>query len=265
MRGAYSSESGAAWKFAVVDDEDYARLCSVLDLEGFFTEGQPYGPLLRSFTLLGANSEGRLQRLCRRSDTRQELGNVEVWVLNNQGVRIGSYFVGGVIVEGCDRWQDNAGLSDITMTGVFHTPPHPGAGSVWDQWRFAPPTRRDLWAVPALEGREAWLEVAQLHQSAVQGSQAADRTHVMFDVHGEFINDKAGLYCALGEAVNGPGGYFGAGLDGLADCLRGGFGAKPPFTFVWNASRATRMRLGAYFSQVIDCLEMAGVTVRLYD
>ncbi|MEM9187722.1 MAG: hypothetical protein AAGF12_01000, partial [Myxococcota bacterium] len=34
---------------------------------------------------------------------------------------------------------------------------------------------------------------------------------------------------ALGEALRGPGGYYGASLDSLADCTCGGFGPVPPF------------------------------------
>lgn len=39
--------------------------------------------------------------------------------------------------------------------------------------------------------------------------------------------------CRPGEAINGAGVYFGADLDGLNDCLRGGFGVVPPFTLRW--------------------------------
>lgn len=47
---------------------------------------------------------------------------------------------------------------------------------------------------------------------------------------GRRITDEDGSYCALGEAVNGPGGCFGRNLDvcdALEDCPRGTRGAKP--------------------------------------
>jgi hypothetical protein len=44
------------------------------------------------------------------------------------------------------------------------------------------------------------------------------------------IDDLTSFFCALGEAVNGPGGYFGRTTRALEDCLIGGFGAEPPFT-----------------------------------
>ena len=49
-------------------------------------------------------------------------------------------------------------------------------------------------------------------------------------IDGGDILDLEGLLCALGEAVNGARGYFGASLLALEDCLFGGFGASLPFT-----------------------------------
>ncbi|WP_406378341.1 hypothetical protein [Streptomyces sp. NBC_00197] len=58
------------------------------------------------------------------------------------------------------------------------------------------------------------------------------------------MTDHPGFHCALGEAVNGPGGYFGRSLDTLGACLRGGWGAERPFTLVWHASAVARSCLG---------------------
>jgi hypothetical protein len=44
------------------------------------------------------------------------------------------------------------------------------------------------------------------------------------------VVDFEGFLCALAEAIHGPGGYFGRDLLSLQDCLRGGFGLKPPWT-----------------------------------
>jgi RNAse (barnase) inhibitor barstar len=47
---------------------------------------------------------------------------------------------------------------------------------------------------------------------------------------GAWITDVPSFYLSLGEAINGPGGYFGACLDSLSDCLCGGFGVLSPLT-----------------------------------
>ncbi|WP_405982628.1 barstar family protein [Streptomyces sp. NBC_00158] len=50
----------------------------------------------------------------------------------------------------------------------------------------------------------------------------------------------------VGEAVNGPGGYFGKNLDAFNDCLRGGFGTPEDgrFTLEWHDHRQSRRALG---------------------
>ena len=37
---------------------------------------------------------------------------------------------------------------------------------------------------------------------------------------GRHVTDLASLFCAVGEAFNGPGGYFGGNFTALDDCLR---------------------------------------------
>nr|WP_307645622.1 barstar family protein [Nocardia uniformis] len=60
---------------------------------------------------------------------------------------------------------------------------------------------------------------------------------------GRAVTDIVSFYCALGETINGPGGYFGWNLDALWDCLRGGWGASSPFTLEWLHSDVAREHL----------------------
>src|SRR2546421_5312984 len=54
-------------------------------------------------------------------------------------------------------------------------------------------------------------------------NRGADRpAGTRYDLDGRFVTDVEGFYCAIGEAINGPGGYFGLNLDALDDCLSGG-------------------------------------------
>ncbi|WP_412125918.1 barstar family protein [Streptomyces platensis] len=57
---------------------------------------------------------------------------------------------------------------------------------------------------------------------------------------GRHIVDRDSFSCAIGEAINGPGGYFGWNFDALDDCLRGGWGATPPFALHGDSSAAAR-------------------------
>ncbi|MEU8048522.1 barstar family protein [Micromonospora haikouensis] len=75
-------------------------------------------------------------------------------------------------------------------------------------------------------------------------TDAPDRpAGVTCDLDGRFVTDVEGFYCAIGEAINGPGGYFGWNLDALDDCLSGRFGAQTPFRLVWHDSAVAREHL----------------------
>ncbi|MFJ2745937.1 barstar family protein [Streptomyces sp. NPDC087440] len=84
-----------------------------------------------------------------------------------------------------------------------------------------------------------------------------------YTLEGQHITDRSALFLALGEAINGPGGYFGGNLDALNDCLRGGFGATAPFVLEWRDSEVARTHLVAYFDSALDVFRDHAVEVRL--
>jgi RNAse (barnase) inhibitor barstar len=95
-----------------------------------------------------------------------------------------------------------------------------------------------------------------------------------YRLDGRFVTDVEGFYCAIGEAINGPGGYFGWNLDALADCFSGGFGACPPFRLVWRDAAVARRHLvegydhrrlepAVTFDHLVDLLTEHGVEVVL--
>ncbi|GLW19802.1 hypothetical protein Stsp01_65450 [Streptomyces sp. NBRC 13847] len=54
------------------------------------------------------------------------------------------------------------------------------------------------------------------------------------------------FWCVIGEAINGPEGYFGRSLDAFADCLSGGFGTPNDDDYVveWRDHQVSREHLG---------------------
>lgn len=68
------------------------------------------------------------------------------------------------------------------------------------------------------------------HNFCVMNRKSDDISGETYVLNGKYILDIPSFYLALGEAVNGYNGYYGACLDSLSDCFCGGFGAKPPFT-----------------------------------
>ncbi|MCX5417495.1 barstar family protein [Streptomyces sp. NBC_00059] len=69
---------------------------------------------------------------------------------------------------------------------------------------------------------------------------------VTYVIDGSGITGLESFWDAIGEAVNGPGGYFGRGLDAFADCLSGGFGTPDDGSFVieWRDHARSARALG---------------------
>lgn len=246
------------FRYAVVDEVDQDLLARVLFLDGFFTERQPEKQAWRTFRLFGCEPHGALADLLPRlTPATRHLANVEVRILDGGGRPIGSYYVAAFEVNAARPSPLAPGLVDVRVSGVLLSQPHPRAESIWDYFREGGPRASGEWAGYSAEGREAWLEVVRRHSfrrdvipSARSAPDQAQRNDAksepgVFELDGERVEDAAGLYCALGEAVNGPGGYFGADLDSLRDCLRGGFGVQGPFELRWKGANLARARLAS--------------------
>ncbi|MFJ7075465.1 barstar family protein [Streptomyces sp. NPDC098781] len=69
---------------------------------------------------------------------------------------------------------------------------------------------------------------------------------MIYVLDGGRIRTLEDFWLVIGEAINGPGGYFGRNLDALNDCLRGGFGTpeNDDFTVEWHDHAASRRALG---------------------
>ncbi|MGF1429200.1 barstar family protein [Kitasatospora sp. LaBMicrA B282] len=69
---------------------------------------------------------------------------------------------------------------------------------------------------------------------------------VTYLLDGTRIRTLEDFWRVIGEAVNGPGGYFGRNLDAFADCLSGGFGQPDDGDYVieWRDHQVSREHLG---------------------
>lgn len=112
---------------------------------------------------------------------------------------------------------------------------------LWEKWRIAPPMSINEWSSLKEDERREWLEIVR-YQS-FEKEVFIDKTNGTYYLDGTYITDYSSFFCAVGEAINGPGGYFGFDMMSLRDCLRGGFGAKIPFTIVWNNANISSEKL----------------------
>ncbi|MFF7642110.1 barstar family protein [Streptomyces canus] len=190
-------------------------------------------PALR---LLGCSPQGALRRALDAGE--EDLGHAKVLRIDASGRPVQSAAEGEL-----RAWIPSArgpGLVDLTLDLWSERPPI-AADEVWDLWTEGRPAESNLWARCDHQGRKFWLRTAlDNHEHGVQDLPPGTTYHL----DGRRITDLPGFFCAVGEAVNGPGGYFGWGLDALNDCLRGHWSAAPPLRLVWHDSEIARRHLG---------------------
>ncbi|HEX6685963.1 MAG TPA: barstar family protein [Candidatus Limnocylindrales bacterium] len=148
-------------------------------------------------------------------------------------------------VEAAQPSRLAAGLMDVTVALEAREPLPAGVLGILAHWYDGRPTERNLWAGYDRQLRHHWAGVALSHRRAAPDRPPGTTYHL----DGRFVTDVEGFYCAIGEAINGPGGYFGWNLDALDDCLRERFGARTPFRLVWHDSAVAREHLVAGYDR----------------
>ncbi|GCE00593.1 barstar family protein [Embleya hyalina] len=162
-------------------------------------------------------------------------------------------------------------LIDLELDGGFLTPVPAYARPIWERWFAGSPDTPGTWVGLDTRRREAWLDLVR--ERACRRTVRNRPAGHAFELDGRYITDVPGLYLALGEAVNGPGGYFGGCLDALLDCLRGGFGYTAPANLLWRDFATARDHLSRLLTpdgqsrdliaEVLDVLTDKGVNVTL--
>ncbi|MFG3696597.1 barstar family protein [Micromonospora sp. NPDC047620] len=132
------------------------------------------------------------------------------------------------------------GLLDVTFDSAIADPMPTGARQIWDLWHAGRPAESGLWARYDSVLRHQWAGAALAHHRPELADKPAGAT---YHLDGRNITDLEGFYCAVGEAINGPGGYFGWNADALNDCTTGGWGAERPFRLIWHDAAVARTHL----------------------
>ncbi|MEV6757649.1 barstar family protein [Streptomyces sp. NPDC051214] len=162
-------------------------------------------------------------------------------------------------------------LIDLELDAERFTPEPDYVRRIWEQWYAGPPRAPGAWTALDTRHRGAWLDLVR--ERGCRRTHHARPSGHAYTLDGGHITDEPGLYLALGEAVNGPGGYFGGCLAALDDCLRGAFGYTAPATLLWRNAETARTHLSRsltpsgrrydLFAEVLDVLAEGGVGVTL--
>ncbi|KOG44873.1 Barstar domain containing protein [Streptomyces virginiae] len=268
-----SGRDGTGRKYALASDEDDSDFWGFAhEADGLFTP-LPDEEGARRVHLVGCLPEGRLLKSVAHVGGRRAVaGTAWLALLDGDGATMGSYFVNKVTVVDVKPSARGVGLVDLTVTLLCENA-LPGAERAWDLLRTGRLNQTGMWHDLAPADRKAWLSVALWSRGyQCRGKPDAPAGQV-FTLNGRHIVDKDSFYCAIGEAINGPGGYFGWNLDALDDCLFGGWGATAPFTLHWDSSAEARARLVerlpvgdrevALFDLLLEIFEKRGVSVIL--
>jgi hypothetical protein len=97
-------------------------------------------------------------------------------------------------------------LTDLELDGYFTRVPG-YARPVWERWLVDPPDAPGAWTGLETRQRGAWIDLVRERGCRLK-HQDRQAGHA-YELDGRYITDEPGLYLALGEAFNGPGGYFG--------------------------------------------------------
>ncbi|WP_274029403.1 barstar family protein [Streptomyces sp. MMBL 11-1] len=240
--------------YRLVDRESGAVLIAAEDLLNYFVEEDREPP--ETVTFVRTHQVGR---------ARRKTGEAELRVVDRQGRTIGVYYLGRVcaafrhelVASGADR-------PDLDYS-FGHTCEYPRAGDIWRRWAESRPVEHGEWARHPSDWHESWLHVVQTAWFDSGRNATRYGTGGTAVIDGSGFTTRDGFYCALGEAVNGPGGYFGSNRDAVHDCLRTmRRDGAAPFRLVWHDFAASREALGGDFTDsVLSLFEGAGVETEL--
>ncbi|WP_327385305.1 barstar family protein [Streptomyces sp. NBC_01207] len=169
-------------------------------------------------------------------------------VMNCRREKIGEYWIGQVRQIDLPAQQTGGGAQGVSYRFADVLSEYPEAGKVWRHWASNAVPEPGEWARWAPYYHETWLHVVQ--NSWFTSRRRASRYGIdeNVSIDGLNITTKPSFYCALGEAVNGPRGYFGSNLDALADCLSPKQReTTPPFTITWHNFEESHENLGDDF------------------
>ncbi|MER5948870.1 barstar family protein [Streptomyces sp. NPDC001904] len=236
-----------------------------LAVDGLFATRDAPAPT--PLTLIGCEPAEPLLAVLRRP-RKWERAWAGLWALDRTG-RVMYRHPVGLRIETARPSVLGGILLDIELADGGDDRPPLSARHVWETWWRGVPVTRNRWAPLSAEARSQWLDLTAVGMSG----QGPDRSGGVHHLDGTYVTDAPGLHCALGEALAGPGGYYGREWNAFRDCLHGGFGVTAPFTLVWRHADVARRALAqdiwdperglSYFEEIVQVLEAFGVTVVL--
>ncbi|NIL61436.1 barstar family protein [Salinispora arenicola] len=244
------SDAGVS-HFILIDEDTQEILVAGDEVSGFFVdlEGELPEVVFRGVRELNMRK------------VRTEGGILEI--IDRRRAKIGEYFVGHAARGGVEK----ASVGDVASTNVSFRSfggrcEYVGAEEIWRHWVSNVVPKAGEWLQWPIECQDDWLHVVQNSWFARGRRAGRYGTSEKALLNGAEMRTRAGFYCALGEAVNGPRGYFGSNLDALGDCLSSSYGEGRLSEVSWRNFTESQTYLGrSYLGSIIDLMHEFDIEV----
>lgn len=234
--------------YRLVEDETQTRILAAHDIVGFFVDEAASNLPVRM-----------IETSCQADSGAKRLQDVELQVIDLHGEVIGAYYVGEVPVVGVKPSRTGRG-TDVELSFGGYSCPFRYAGELWRAWASGAPKKLGEWTLLPSDWHASWLHVVQKAWFSAGRRAGREERKSSYGVDGKNMASIAGFYCSLGEAVNGPGGYFGSNPSALDDCLRNSMVHGDRLELVWhNFDMSERVIDKAELGYVIDIFKDLGV------
>ncbi|MFJ5779545.1 barstar family protein [Streptomyces sp. NPDC093094] len=248
--------------------DEHRWLGSCQEFTRILAPERPAPPLVLRGLAPGARLRAALLKATQRA---LDLGQVSLETRNDRGETLAEHAFQAARVSAWHSSPHGPDLIDLELEGNSFPllPEH--ARPLWESWLAAPPDTLNTRAALDTRHRAAWLDLVRT-RGCLRTHNNRPAGHA-YELDGRHITDEPGLHLALGEAVNGPGGYFGGCVSALDDCLRGTFGYTAPAVLLWRNAATARKHLSQaltpeghrydLFAAVLDALSEGGMHVTL--
>ncbi|MBL7498718.1 barstar family protein [Frankia sp. CNm7] len=238
--------------YVVADEESGGVLVAAEEVEGFFVDPGEEAPEVIFLRAHEVNM-GR-----RRSE------DAVLRIVNRRREKIGEYLIGRVVLGDVGKESSDGKISSVPYRFFGDRCEYPGAARIWRRWALAVAMEKGEWLQWPASHHGAWLHVVQNAWFASNHRAVRYGADDVVHLDGAQISTKPGFFCALGEAVNGPGGYFGSNLDAMADCISSSFREGSQMKIVWQDFRMSQESLGrAFVDSVMEVMREFKVDVAI--
>ncbi|MEV7471865.1 barstar family protein [Streptomyces kronopolitis] len=246
-----NSEQSTSPIYRLIDQGSRKELITAEGIQGFFVAPDQTPPNDVTFTKVHTFHQ-----------TRKKTEDTDLEILNYRQEKIGEYYIGPTSLNTPAPHTGSAECTSFSYSFFGYTCEFPRAGEVWLRWAGKDIVEPGEWATYPVEFHESWLHVVQTAWFTARRSTIRYGTDAIAHIDGSKTGTRSSFFCALGEAMNGPGGYFGSNLDALIDCLSSTRRAGQELRVAWDNFSSSREKLGEDFVNLaVGIMERFGVQV----